>query len=108
MEKSLQLLGYNGSRSTLNAFVAQIRKEFKVNKVTTTVSRSHILKCTWNESNAKKLEENVSQVFLEEFPDLRPLHLMVQDFSAIIREKKASSHLIDWLKTYKDISFSAM
>jgi len=107
MDRRLRKMEYKGSKTTLNAYVARIRREQTFGKVTVTVSRSQLLWSIWSEAQFDEWEKCIPEVFLNEFPDLKQLHHMIQDFLSIVREKKKQG-LIDWLTTYRNMPFPAI
>lgn len=107
MEKFLRKKGYKGSRSTLNSVVAQIRREQKLGKTTLQVSRATLLWSIWTETHFEKWKNSLPVEFHKEFPELKQIHRMIQDFLSIVRKKQAES-LINWLIKYKSLPFSAI
>ncbi|MGY1423665.1 ISL3 family transposase [Bacillus cereus] len=107
MEELLREMGYKGSRSTLNTCVAQIRREQGLGKTTLKVSRTHLLRSIWGETEYEEWKNRIPEIFRTEFPKLQKVHRMIQDFLSIVREKRAES-LVNWLITYKNMPFPAI
>ncbi|WP_242222233.1 hypothetical protein [Bacillus cereus group sp. BfR-BA-01380] len=57
-----------------------------------------VLSANW--TTASKVTESLE--FHTEFPELKQVHRMIQDFLSIVHEKRAES-LANWLITYKNI-----
>lgn len=104
IEASCRDKGYKGSVSTLNALIAQARRNQKRERPLFLHQR--ILKILWDfqKKNHKSQFEQIHPDFLNVFPDILSLDHMVSSFRMIYKNKE-SFQLLEWMEKHRTSKF---
>ncbi len=97
--------GYNGSLSTLNRIIAEVRKENDMNTTTLSI-RGKVINIIWNFHSENHLEQikAIHPRIIDEFPELLEIDQFVHSFRLLFRRKERDG-LRKWITKYKNTSF---
>lgn len=106
IEQEIRKVGFSGARTTLNSFVAEVRREFRNPYTYKTVLRSRLFSKLWKEEGFDKAIYDVPQSFLEAFPKLRMIHEIVHSFRKLVSIQDHQK-LEAWITQYEKVSIPA-
>lgn len=106
IEQACRTAGYTGSRSTLNTIIAEERHNTVQGKTKTFSFRQKIIQVIWDFKKGDHMERihQLHPELLEEFPRIKELDELVQNFRNLFTEKR-SEKLVDWLEEYEQIGY---
>lgn len=106
IEQEIRKEGFSGSRSILNSFVAQIRRDYRNHFTNEAVLRSRLLSRLWKEENFNHLIHDVPQRFIEDFPKLKDIHEFVHSFRKLMSTQDHQG-LEPWMTKYEEVDIPA-
>ncbi|MFE4525325.1 ISL3 family transposase [Cytobacillus firmus] len=107
IEQKIRKDGYSGSRSTLNAMAARVRRENSDIYTSQTVLRSKLLSNLWKEDDFKTVIHDVPDSFLETFPHLEIIYEAVHTFQSLVRNQDYQ-RLEAWISQYEKVTIPSI
>jgi transposase len=98
--------GYTGSLSTLNAIIAEVRRQVRTDAPKSYSFRQKIINILWDFKKGHRMERlfQLHPCLLETFPEVIELEALVHSFRNLFNEKNVPA-LDNWMREYQNSEF---